>query len=190
MGVYHSCVEKGFISEDEAKQIASKSFFSEKEVFILAKIFRNLTKEAQITIESFCKNLSIKNKSIGEILYKIIDSDGSGQIDFVEFVDGLNKFHPRAPFDEKVKMCFKAYDADGSGAVSKDEIQEVIKISIADNALIELENAQIDEIVDQLIDEYDDDGSGKLDYDEFYQMVSAAPGVIESFDIDLNTIFA
>lgn len=189
MGVYQSCVEKGYISESDAQKISNNTFFTEKQIFILAQIYRKLTKAAQITIDSFCKNLQIKNRNIGEILYKIIDSDGSGDIDFMEFVEGLNKFHPDAPFDEKVRLCFQAYDSDGSGAVSRDEIQEVIKISIADNSLIALDDAQVTQIVDQLISQYDDDGSGELEIEEFTEMVSAAPGVIESFDIDLDAIF-
>lgn len=189
MGVYESCVEKGYINEKEAEEISSKCLFTTKEVFILAQLFRKMTKDQRISLNDFCDKLSIKNRHIGEILYKIVDSDGSGYIDFLEFIEGLNKFHPDAPFDEKVRVCFKAYDSDGSGAVSREEISDVIKISLENNALIELENAKINEIVDQLIEEYDDDGSGELDYNEFYDLVSAAPGVIESFDIDIDNLF-
>ncbi|EAX82743.1 EF hand family protein [Trichomonas vaginalis G3] len=133
--------------------------------------------------------MKISNKSIGEILYKIIDNDGSGNLDFTEFVEGLNKFHPNTPFDEKVKLCFQAYDSDGSGAVSKEEISDVIKLSIQGSSLIELEDAQINLLVDQLINTYDNSGTGELCFKEFHQMVSSAPGVIESFDINLDVLF-
>lgn len=190
MGVYHSAVNRGFLSEKDAEAISDQCYFSQRQIFILAQIFRNLTKESQINAETFSKNMKISNKSIGEILYKIIDNDGSGDLDFMEFVTGLNKFHPNAPFDEKVRLCFQAYDSDGSGAVSRDEISDVIKISIADSSLIELEEAQINLLVDELIRQYDSGKNGELDYDEFYRMVSNAPGVIESFDINLDLLFA
>lgn len=190
MGVYSSCVEKGILSDKDAEEISKQCLFTIRQIFILSKIFRNLTKGSVINTESFCKNMGIRNPSIGEILYKIIDTDGSGQLDFLEFVQGLNKFHPDAPFDEKVRLCFQAYDSDGSGAVSSEEIEDVIRIALFENNLIELENAQITQIVRKLINQYDDDGSGELDYNEFYDLVSAAPGVIESFDIDLDLLFA
>ncbi|EAX96887.1 EF hand family protein [Trichomonas vaginalis G3] len=189
MGVAQSAINRGFISESDAAKMSEQSYFSERQIFVLAQIFRNLTKESQINAETFAKNMKISNKSIGEILYKIIDDDGSGDIDFTEFVEGLNKFHPNAPFDEKVKLCFRAYDSDGSGAVSKEEITDVIKLSIEGSSLIELEDAQINLLVDQLINTYDNSGSGELNYKEFYQMVSSAPGVIECFDINLDVLF-
>lgn len=142
-----------------------------------------------VDLETFCMTLNIENKEIGEILYNIVDSDGSGNINFIEFVQGLNIFHPAAPFKEKAKMCFQAYDRDGSGLVSKDEILKVLKISLRNNDLIDFEDAKVDQLANQLVKEYSRNNTGELSYTEFYNMVQNAPGVIESFDLDIDTLF-
>ena len=43
-------------------------------------------------------------------------------------------------------MCFQAYDRDGSGLVSKDEILKVLKISLRNNDLIDFEDAKVDQL--------------------------------------------
>ncbi|EAX95365.1 EF hand family protein [Trichomonas vaginalis G3] len=172
-----------------APKISETSYFTEKPVHILASLFRKLTAKFHVDLKTFCNTLEITNTDIGEILYKIIDSDGSGNLNFLEFVQGLNVFHPSAPLEKKVEMCFKAYDSDGSGLVSKDEILKVLKISLRNNNLIEFEEAKINLLANQLIKEYSRNNSGELRYDEFYKMVINAPGVIESFDLDLNSLF-
>lgn len=189
MGIFQSAVQKGFIRDADAEAISEKSFFTQRQVFKLASMFRKLNSNLNIDAKVFCEALDIDNHEIGEIIYKIIDTDGSGKLNFLEFVQGLNIFHPDAPFNEKVKMCFKAYDDDGSGMVSKDEILKVIKISLQKNDLVELDHAQVDKLADQLVREYSSRGQSQLCYDEFYNMVSQAPGVIECFDLDLDSLF-
>lgn len=189
MGLVQSAVNKGFISDNEAIKISESCYFTEKEVHILANIFRKLNIKYNIDSKMFCEALHIENPEIGEIIYKIVDSDGSGKLNFIEFVKGLSCFHPDAPFKQKVKMCFKAYDSDGSGMVSKDEILKVIKISLKNNNLIDFEEAKVDLLANQLVKEYSKNSCGELSYDEFYKMVSNAPGVIESFDLDLSALF-
>ena len=189
MGINASAISHGYISESDVEKFVQKSLFTKKQIYILAQKYRDISHDSKILVEDFQKAMEITNKSIAEILFRIIDSDGSGEISFPEFVEGLNKFHPDAPFEDKVKLCFHAYDADGGGTVSKDEITDVIRISLTDNPYVELSEAQIDDLVENLIKTYDNSNSGELEYQEFYNMIANAPGVIESFNLDLEQIF-
>ena len=189
MGVNQSAISHGYISESDVEKFVQKSYFNKKQIYILAQKYRSIAHDSKISLEDFQKALEISNRSIAEILFRIIDSDGSGNISFPEFVQGLNQFHPDAPFEDKVKLCFNAYDADHGGTVSKDEITDVIQISLTDNPYVELSDAQIDDLVDNLIKTYDTSNTGELEYPEFYNMIHNAPGVIESFNLDLDHIF-
>lgn len=188
MGIFQSAVARGFLREKDAEEISENSFFTERQVYQLATAFRKLNSNLKVDSHLFCKALDIDNEEIGSIIYKVIDTDGSGKLNFLEFVQGLNVFHPEAPFQDKVKMCFKAYDEDNSGLVSKDEIMKVLKISLQKSDLIELTPCKVDMLADDLIRTYARNGS-ELCFDEFYSMVKNAPGVIESFDLDLDALF-
>ena len=188
MGIAAAAVDHGYISEKEVNTFVRRSLFTKKEIYVLASKYREISHDSKISLDDFQHSLNINNKGIAEILFKIIDTDNSGSISFTEFIEGLNQFHPDAPFDKKVELCFKAYDSDGSGAVSKEEITNIIQISLTNNPYMEFSDAQIDELVEGLIKQYDKTGTGELDYHEFYNMLSTATGVIESFDIDVAAL--
>ena len=187
MGINVSAVYHGYLGEEEAQMFVQKSYFTLKQIYILSQKYRQMSKDSRINLNDFEVAMNIPNHQIAEILFKIIDDDGSGEITFPEFVEGLNKFHPDAPFDEKVKLCFQAYDADGSGNVSADEIRNIIQISLKNNQYLDFTESQIDELVSQLIDTYSRDKK-ELTFQEFYNMVSKATGVIEAFDIDTDQL--
>lgn len=187
MGVNASAISHGYLGEEEANIFVQRSYFTLKQIYILSHKYRQMSKDSRISLADFEVQMNIPNHEIAEILFKIIDEDGSGEITFPEFIEGLNKFHPEAPFDEKVKLCFKAYDSDGSGLVSADEIRNIIQISLRNNQYLDFTEPQINELVTQLINTYSRTKT-ELTYDEFYNMVSKAPGVIEAFDIDTDLL--
>ena len=58
---------------------------------------------------------------------------------------------------EKLKIAFKLFDSDGSGAISSDEIKEILN-----------QGQKIDDKVwDDVIREVDIDGNGEIDFEEF-----------------------
>ena len=189
MGVNESAICHGYIGENDVDIFVQKSHFTKKQIYILAAKYREISHDSKISLEDFQKAFCIESKKIAAIMYRIIDKDQSGSISFPELVDGLNKIHPDSPFEDKVKVCFDAYDADGGQTVSKDEIESIVKISLENNPYIEFSEAQIIDLVDNLIKKYDKTGNGELSYQEFYNMISNAPGVIEAFNLDINKVF-
>jgi calcium-dependent protein kinase len=62
---------------------------------------------------------------IVEKLFKQIDLDGSGEIDYSEWVMAtINKEQLLTP--EKLSQAFQMFDNDGGGTISADEFKEVL----------------------------------------------------------------
>ena len=60
-----------------------------------------------------------------EKMFKAVDSDNSGFIDYSEFVvAAMNE--KTLTSNDKLQAAFKMFDKDGSGVISADEIREVL----------------------------------------------------------------
>ena len=56
-----------------------------------------------------------------------MDDDGSGELDFEEFVSGMSKFSGNDNEDKesKLRFAFKIYDIDNDGYISNGELYQV-----------------------------------------------------------------
>ena len=86
------------------------------------------------------------------------DRDGSGQIEYPDFLEIMtSKIQERDPVEEILK-AFKLFDDDNTGAISLKNLRRVAR---------ELgENLQDDEL-QAMIDEFDRDQDGEISSDEF-----------------------
>ena len=66
------------------------------------------------------------------------------------------------PSEADIKECFDTFDADGSGAIDKDEIKKVCQ-----QLGVDASGSEIDELIKQA----DADGDGKIQYSEFKKAV-------------------
>ena len=94
-----------------------------------------------------------------ELIFKNIDADNNGYIQYEEFV--------RAAVDKKIflrdnylKIAFHYFDKDDSGEITLDEIQTVFENSITDKN-------KIKEALKKIIHEVDLNGDDKIQYNEF-----------------------
>jgi calcium-dependent protein kinase len=95
-----------------------------------------------------------------EKMFRSVDSDNSGFIDYSEFVvAAMNE--KQLTSNDKLQAAFKMFDKDGSGLISADEIKEVI--GFGGN----LDNKAIDAIIKQ-VDENEDGG---ISFEEFVTMM-------------------
>lgn len=70
------------------------------------------------------------NSAFLDALFKLFDRDGSGTIDFVEFVLALAIYQNKAraiPEAEKQKVFFKLYDIDGDGEISQTDLSVILR---------------------------------------------------------------
>merc|ERR1719159_2342672 len=91
-----------------------------------------------------------------------VDSDGSGVIDYTEFL--------AATLDKKVYMAedvcwqaFRVFDRNGDGKISKDEIANVLSDG-------DVQNAAARDMA-EIMKEIDKNGDGEIDFQEFMQMM-------------------
>lgn len=101
-------------------------------------------------------------EDLKEVLAQI-DSDGSGQIDYTEFLAAtLDK---RQYLKEDVCWAaFKVFDRDGNGVISKKELADVLTDG-------DMESVWGKEMLAQIMQDADTNGDGEIDFQEFLLMM-------------------
>lgn len=138
---------------------------SEKEE--LLELFKSLDKDHNGTLsrQEILEGLCVFSRATnieGEIdrIMAQVDSDGSGEIDYSEFITAtMNK--ARLLSRDKLEAAFKLYDTDNSGTITKDELKVVFgKQHQYDDSFWEI-----------MIREVDKNGDGVIDIHEFSEMM-------------------
>ena len=100
-----------------------------------------------------------------ENMFKAVDTDNSGFIDYSEFVVAAMNEN-QLTTNEKLAAAFKMFDKDGSGIISADEIKEVLSFGGTN----EMSKATLEHIVKQV----DENGDGEISFEEFVIMMKSA----------------
>ena len=144
--------------------IASR--LDENEIRHLKKIFEAFDKgkDGQISINELqqgliqLKSSHMKSDDVLE-LFKTIDADKNGRIDYTEFLAATLQKHTYLR-KERLFEAFSTFDKDNSGHISKKELMEVLKT----------EKNQEKEI-ETFIKAADKNGDGVIDYKEFLELM-------------------
>jgi calcium-dependent protein kinase len=96
-------------------------------------------------------------------IFAQIDVDGSGYIDYTEFVASAMDMQNLLTND-KLKRAFDMFDNDGSGSISAEEIKEVLGLT---------DNEQMNEKIKEIIKQVDENGDGEISIEEFKEMMRA-----------------
>ena len=94
-------------------------------------------------------------------IFKLVDVDNSGEIDFSEFVTATVNRGELLQHD-KLKAAFEMYDKDGSGSISTDEIKQVLGVG----------KDISEEVWQQIVIEVDANGDGEVSFEEFQIMMT------------------
>jgi len=107
-----------------------------------------------------------QNPSESELRDRIreADTDGSGTIDFQEFLAMMSYRIKKADSEEEIKEAFRVLDKDGNGVISSHELRQMMTT---------LGEAMTDEEIDEIIREVDVDGDGEINYNEFVAMMTS-----------------
>nr|P29291.1 RecName: Full=Troponin C, isoform 2B [Homarus americanus] len=109
--------------------------------------------------------VKISEKNLQEVISET-DEDGSGELEFEEFVELAAKFlieEDEEALKAELREAFRVYDRGGNGYITTDVLKEILR---------ELDNRLTEEDLDSIIEEVDEDGSGTLDFNEFMQMMN------------------
>lgn len=96
-------------------------------------------------------------------IFKEVDEDGSGMVDFDEFIEMMRK-RLLGAYDNAtdVRSAFELLDKDGSGKVSRDEIENVV---------VHFCGKLTEDEVTVIMSAADINHDGELDYEEFSLMM-------------------
>ena len=157
---------KNYSSSNKLKKavltfIASR--LSEKEVKKLKENFQKIDTngDGMLSLEEVKKAIS-HNKGISlsnvEQIFKSIDTDNSGNIDYTEFIAASLDKNIYLQ-ENKLYEAFKLFDVDGSGKISKDEIAYI------------LGTEKKSKEIEKLFKKYDTNNDGEIDFKEFVNMM-------------------
>ena len=122
-----------------------------------------------LSVTEFLAIPELEHNPLVQRVVATFDSDGSGEVDFQEFISALSVFTTteKETKDSKFSFVYKLYDVDGDGFISNADLYHVLKAMVGNN----LNDVQLQQLVDRTILQGDKNKDGKLSYDEFVDMV-------------------
>lgn len=160
---------KKFQNHQKMKQVAITFIatqVSSKDIDHLKKVFESIDKngDGNITLKELKDGLNdVKNKDELIAIMEGADTDGSGTINYTEFIAATMEQNTYLR-EENLRNAFKMFDKDGSGKISIDEMKQALGADL--EGQIEEDDAWQD-----LINEVDIDGDGEIDFEEFITMM-------------------
>ena len=137
-----------------------------KEVVTANKLFNQIDADGdgKINKTDLLKGLRTKTESRAlekdiDRIYRNIDMDNNGYIEYEEFVRAAvskEKFIT----ENILRFAFRYFDKNGSGEVCRDELEEIFKQGITDKN-------KMQKALDNIINEVDENKDGKIQYNEF-----------------------
>lgn len=160
---------KQFRAMNKLKKLALKVIaenLSEEEIKGLKAMFTNMDtdKSGTITYEELKSGLARLGSKLSEAEVKQLmdaaDVDGNGTIDYIEFITATMHRH-KLERDEHLYKAFQYFDKDGSGFITRDELESAMKeYGMGD-----------EESIREVISEVDTDNDGRINYEEFCAMM-------------------
>ncbi|XP_035678837.1 lysophosphatidylcholine acyltransferase 2-like isoform X1 [Branchiostoma floridae] len=118
-----------------------------------------------IGIDDFAKHLNLPVTEPLKELFSMYDRDGSGRIDFREYVIGLSVVSQPANTEETLQMAFKMFDTEGNGKITEASLAAILRSAF---------NMETMDVSD-LFKAVDTNGNGVITYDEFEAFSKAHP---------------
>ena len=104
-----------------------------------------------------------------------IDADGSGQIEFPEFLEMMTGKMGEKDTREDIEKVFKLFDDDNTNKISFRNLARVAE---------ELGENIDDEELQDMINQADRDGDGEVNIDEFYRIMKKKGNFLEDLSSD------
>jgi len=148
--------------------------FDAEEIRRLEKRFRKLDTNGSgsLTPDELMSLPTLKQNPLVQRVVDTFDTDGNGEVDFNEFIQGLSIFSAKSGSsrEEKLKFVFKIYDIDGDGFISNADLLKAVKIMVGRN----LKETQLQQVVDKVFQWNGKECTDLITFDQFCVMVGNA----------------
>ena len=156
-------------SPNRRGKIIERPGLSEEEIEEIREAFNLFDTDGSGTIDP--KELKAAMQSLGfeaknQTIYQMIgdiDKDGSGEIDFEEFLDMMTAKMSDKDSREDIMKVFNLFDDDQSGKISLRNLKRVAK---------ELGETMTDAELLEMIERADNDQDGEINFEEFYSIMT------------------
>eukprot|EP00929_Paragymnodinium_shiwhaense_P001086 TRINITY_DN1012_c0_g3_i1.p1 TRINITY_DN1012_c0_g3~~TRINITY_DN1012_c0_g3_i1.p1 ORF type:complete len:494 (-),score=99.74 TRINITY_DN1012_c0_g3_i1:95-1576(-) len=158
---------KAFRGSSKLKKVALTAIaqqLKDEDIVELQKTFQLLDKNGDGTLTPAEITDGMKSHGVAfppelEGILRQLDTDGSGSIDYTEFIAATIS---RKAYLKKDAMwaAFRTFDRDGDASISRDELVELLK----DPSMA---------VIESMIHDVDSNGDGKIQFDEFCRMLEA-----------------
>uniref|UniRef100_A0A3B3HX69 EF-hand domain-containing protein n=1 Tax=Oryzias latipes TaxID=8090 RepID=A0A3B3HX69_ORYLA len=128
------------------------------EIKRLKKRFKKLDLDGSgsLSVGEFMSLPELQQNPLVPRVIDIFDTDGDGEIDFREFMEGISQFSVGGSREQKLQFAFRIYDVDKDGFISNGELFQVLKTMAGSN----LKDWELQQVVDKTIISADQDGDG------------------------------
>ena len=154
------------IIQETALAYLVHNFPQMKDVVNACKLFNQIdvNGDGKVNKSELLKGLQskIKSDTLAEDvdqIYKNIDMDNNGYIEYEEFVRAAVS-KERFLNENVLRFAFRYFDKDGSGEITFDEIEAIFKESVTDKT-------NVHDSLKKIIDEVDTNGDGIISFTEF-----------------------
>lgn len=119
------------------------------------------TKELGVVMQSY--GMKPSELELQDMICEL-DSNGTGEVEFEEFVDVMMRKVKTHEAEEELREAFKIFDVDGNGFISARDLRQ---------AMTKLGERLSNEEVDEMIREANFDHEGEINIEEFIMMLTS-----------------
>ncbi len=159
------------VPDERMQNMIDKLRLKKRDIAKLYRVFNkhDADKSGSIEAKEFYSIIKEPQTLFGDGIFKLIDLDGSGELDFSEFVEAVGTFCMLGKL-EVLKFCFFLFDDDKSGEIEEDEMTTLIETLQQGEAYSNTKQA--------MLGAFDEDGDGKMNFEEFIKMNEQFPQML------------
>ncbi|KAJ3328883.1 Calcineurin subunit B type 2 [Blyttiomyces sp. JEL0837] len=161
------------LQPEEISDIQSITSFQPSQINRLYARFKQLDKgrTGTVAVGDMIAIPELAMNPLSQRIIAVIDSDGRGEVNFKQFVEGLSVFSKDTKREAKLGFAFQVYDVNGDGLIGHEDLHTILKSMVGKN----LKDEEIQQLVDQAILEADTiDNDGSISFEEFKRTLFSA----------------